>query len=257
MKQSAVNKIGHKKLEDRKLLWKELCAGLLCAAICMSLAVGCAYNDPAQTTGPAPQTAEAPPVTTEAAPQTTEPAPADITEPYAECDALFYGDSITKGNNFDELFPQLRIVDYGINGAAIQDLTERVSEVDACHPAKIFVMAGCNNLNSHNEEECVELFRGLLEALQEACPYAEIYIESMLPLDARLAMKWDCPNRAIRSFNSRLEELAGEYGMTYLDIYPLYEDHGGLNKEMTKDGVHLEYGSFGPWAEVLRPCLEP
>ena len=42
-----------------------------------------------------------------------------------------------------------------------------------------------------------------------------------------------------------------------LDIYPAYERTGGLNPDYTEDGVHLKDDAFGPWAEVLRPYLEP
>jgi len=172
------------------------------------------------------------------------------------CDAVFYGDSVTQGNNFDEIFPDLHIVDCGHGGATIEDLTGRVDEVSALHPAKIFVMAGGNNLNSRNVDQCVKLYRGLLDALREACPYAEIFVESMLPIDKQVAYSWDCPNPVIRAFNEKIKTLAEEYGMVYLDIYPAYESRDGLNKKMTTDGVHLNPDAFGPWAEIVRPYLE-
>ena len=50
---------------------------------------------------------------------------------------------------------------------------------------------------------------------------------------------------------------AEEYGLAYLDIYPAYEDRGGLNIELTEDGIHLKDDAFGPWAEIIRPYLEP
>lgn len=232
-----------------------ICAAILIMiALCLGIASGCTGSVPndtqTQTDMPqtdVPQTEE--PQTEE--PQTEEPSSSD------ECDALFYGDSITKGNNFDELFPDLRIVDKGINGATIEDLTQRVDEVDEYHPKKIFVMAGGNNLYSGNVEECVELFRGLLNALKEACPYAEIYVESMLPTDKRVAVEYDCPNRVIKGFNERLKALAEENGMTYVEIYPAYEKNGGLNKELTFDGIHLKDDAYGPWADLVRPYLEP
>lgn len=176
------------------------------------------------------------------------------------CDALFYGDSITAGNSFDEFFPELVVVDKGINGATIEDLTRRVPEVSAHHPAKIFVMAGGNNLHSNDPdhiEYCLGLFRGLLDALREACPEAEIYVESVLPMDKAIAYGSGISNRTIRSYNQGLKALSEEYGMTYLDIYPAYERTGGLNPDYTEDGVHLKDDAFGPWAEILRPYLEP
>ena len=45
--------------------------------------------------------------------------------------------------------------------------------------------------------------------------------------------------------------------MTFVDIYPAYEDRGGLNSAMTEDGIHLKDDAFGLWAEIVRPYLEP
>ena len=201
-----------------------VCAGLHLAAVCLCLLAGCAH--PASSPDPG-------------------------------CDVLFYGDSITAGGHFDEFFPELRVVNLGINGATMEDLTEWVPRVSAHHPAKIFLMAGGNNLEAGHVDACAELFRGLLDALREACPYAEIYIESMLPVEKANAYWNNCPNPVIRAFNARLEALAEEYGMPYLDIYPAYEDRGGLNGALTDDGVHLKRDAFGPWAEIVRPYLEP
>ena len=145
----------------------------------------------------------------------------------------------------------------GINGATLEDLTEWVPRVSAHHPGKIFVLAGGNNLEAGNAEACAALFRGLLDALLEACPYAEIYVESMLPADKAIASRANRPNRVVRDYNRRMEELAEEYGLPYLDIYPAYEDHGGLNSELTEDGIHLKADAFCPWAEIVRPYLEP
>ncbi|MBQ1487026.1 MAG: hypothetical protein IIZ44_11270 [Muribaculaceae bacterium] len=99
--------------------------------------------------------------------------------------------------------------------------------------------------------------RGLLDALREACPYAGIFVEGMLPADRAIAAKANRPNRVIRDFNSRVEALAAEYGMPYLDVYSAYEDRGGLNSALTEDGIHLKDDAFGPWAEIVRPYLEP
>ena len=173
-----------------------------------------------------------------------------------KCGKVVDGVYLVLLNNFDELFPELKIVDCGMGGATIELLTERVERVSANRPAKIFVMAGGNNLDYRNVDECVELYRGLLDALREACPYAEIYVESMLPIDKALAYSWECPNPTVREYNKKLAALAEEYGLTYIDIYPAYELGGGLDPKYTRDGVHLNADAFGPWAEVVRPYLE-
>ncbi|MBR6322071.1 MAG: hypothetical protein IKR59_04300 [Lachnospiraceae bacterium] len=256
----------------KKHLFKKISAVLFAGALCLSAAVGCTNRTPASgettevkttesvsaETSAAKTTEASSEETPEPGEQTSEPASEETSESETEtrCDALFYGDSITAGGNFNDFFPELLVINYGINGATIEDLTARVGEVEARHPDKIFVLAGGNNLYSGNVDECVELFRGLLGALREACPDAEIFVESMLPLDKQIALKWDCPNRIIRMYNKKLSELAEEYGLEYIEIYPVYEYQGGLNGEMTRDGIHLNDDAYGPWAEVVRPYLE-
>ncbi len=225
--------------EEKRRLPKKTRAGLLVAVMCLCLLSACAR--PAA----------------EPQPSGAAPARAPSAEPEPACDVLFYGDSLTAGGNFGEFFPGLRVVNLGINGATIGDLTGWVPRVSANHPDKIFVMAGGNDLDADNVEQCAELFRGLLDALREACPDAEIFVESMLPADKAIASRANRPNRVVRDFNARLEALAEEYGMPFLDIYPAYEVRGGLNGELTEDGIHLKADAFGPWAEIVRPYLEP
>ena len=209
-------------------------------AIALCLAAGCGQQTPEQAALPS-----------------ETPAPTETPAPFEPCDALFLGDSVTAGNPFDEIFPELSIVDLGVNGATIQDLITYVPLVDAHHPAKIFVMAGGNNLETGNVDACAELFRNLLDELMRACPYAEIYVESMLPVDKAVAYSWNLSNRAIRTYNEKLAALAEEYGLTYIEIYPAYALRGGLNSEYSRDGVHLNDDAFGPWADILRPYLLP
>ena len=174
----------------------------------------------------------------------------------SKCDVLFYGDSITARGNFSDYFPDLNVINYGFGGATIEDLISWVPRVNMKHPTKIFVLAGGNNLNSTNLEECVDLYRNLLESLLETCSYSKIYVESMLPIDKQIGTKYNCPNNVIKSFNERIELLAQEYELPYIDIYPAYESGGGLKSELTEDGVHLKSDAYGPWVEIVRPYIE-
>jgi lysophospholipase L1-like esterase len=172
--------------EAKRRLPKKTSVCLLLTAMCLCLMAGCAHPVPT------PQ------------PSASTPAQTPVPEQDSACDVLFYGDSLTAGGNFGDFFPDLQVVNLGINGATLEDLTEWVPRVSAHHPDKVFVMAGGNNLDAGNAEECTELYRGLLDALREACPDAEIFVESMLPLDKAIASKANCPNRVIRAFNGRV-----------------------------------------------------
>ncbi len=172
-----------------------------------------------------------------------------------DCDAVFFGDSITCDGNFDELFPEYRIVNLGVYGDTIEDLLRRVPEVQAERPAKIFLLGGINSLTPDNVQECQDRYAGLLDALCAACPDAALIVQSVLPVGAEV--DWNgVLNTAVRRFNEGLKSLAKEQGCTLVDLYARYEKDGALDPTLTRDGVHLNFTAYGPWAEAVRPMIE-
>ena len=195
-------------------------------------------------------TMEVPAVTTtEADTRTTASTPASFA-----CDAVFFGDSITCDGNFDQLFPGLRIVNLGVYGDTIEDLLSRVPEVRAENPAKIFLLGGINALRPDNGAECLSQYTCLLDALRDACPNAEIIVQSVLPVAAELDQD-GLENEVVRRFNAALAPLAGEKGCAFADLYAAYEADGALNPTLTRDGLHLNFTAYGPWAEVIAKYL--
>ena len=172
-----------------------------------------------------------------------------------DCDAVFFGDSITCDGNFDELFPEYRIVNLGVYGDTIEDLIRRVPDVRAENPKQIFLLVGINSLTPNNGEACLIQYAELLDALRAACPEAELIVQSVLPVGTEL--DWDGGlNKAVRSFNEGLKALAGERDCPFVDLYALYEQDGALNPTLTRDGVHLNFNAYGPWAAAIRPMIE-
>lgn len=170
------------------------------------------------------------------------------------CDAVFFGDSITADGNFDELFPTLRIVNLGVYGDTLEDLLSRVSEVQKADPETIFLLGGINCLRPDNGELCLEQYENLLDALQNACPQAEICVQSVLPVAASIDRDGR-ENDAVRSFNNALSTLAKKKGCQFADLYAAYETNGALNPALTRDGLHLNFNAYGPWAETVRQFL--
>ena len=172
------------------------------------------------------------------------------------CDALFFGDSITADSNFDEFYPELRVVNLGVYGDTLKDLLRRVPEVRAEKPARIFLLGGINSLVSVGVEECVRQYDELLTALRTACPDAALYVESVLPVGEDFDLRQDPLNDAVRAFNQGVRELAGRYGLTWVDIWSVYEKDGVLDPALTRDGLHLNFTAYGPWAELIAPYLK-
>ena len=170
------------------------------------------------------------------------------------CDAAFFGDSITCDGNFDELLPGLRVVNLGVYGDTIGDLRRRVEQLKAEEPAVIFLLGGINSLRPDNVADCLEEYRALLEEIAAACPRSGLVVQSVLPVGAELDPE-GAQNRAVRSFNQGLRSLSAEKGLSYLDLWPCYEKNGALDPNLTRDGLHLNFNAYGPWAEAAEPYL--
>jgi lysophospholipase L1-like esterase len=62
-------------------------------------------------------------------------------------------------------------------------------------------------------------------------------------------------NRIV-SLNSKLKKLADIQKITFINLFPLYEDNDGkLQKEITADGLHLLPEAYGKWVEKIRTIV--
>ena len=171
-----------------------------------------------------------------------------------DCDAVFFGDSITCDGNFDELFPALRVVNLGVYGDTLEQMLYRVPEVRAEKPARIFLLGGINSLLPDNVEKCLEQYELLLDELRTACPEAQLVVESVLPVADYLDPE-GAENEAVRRFNEGIAKLAEEKGCGFADLWAVYEKNGALDRAQTRDGLHLNFNAYGPWAEAVAPVF--
>lgn len=163
---------------------------------------------------------------------------------------VFFGDSITADSKFEEYFPDRSIVNLGVYGDTLRDLLARVDAVQAANPERIFLLGGINSLQPDNVERCVEQYAELLDELRRVCPDARICVESVLPVGTELDPDGSV-NDAVRRFNAALVTLAEEKGCDYADLYAAYEQDGALNPALTRDGIHLNFTAYGPWADCI------
>ena len=171
------------------------------------------------------------------------------------CDAVFFGDSITADSNFDELFPELRIVNLGVYGDTLEELLARVPEVQVQRPARIFLLGGINCLREDRFDRCVTEYAALLDALRSACPDAELIVQSVLPVSGDITDPRLLTNDTIRRFNTEIQALAAQHGCAYVDLWTAYEKDGQLDPALTRDGLHLNFTAYGTWAELIAPYL--
>ncbi len=166
-------------------------------------------------------------------------------------DVCFFGDSITRGAKFQDYFKDKRICNLGITGDTISGMTGRTDMVASVHPKKVFVMAGINDLISgKNPEQCVENYRFLLQGLQKDVPEAEIYVQSVLPINPEKYGKKIDLLRIVR-FNDMLSAMSNECNVVFIDVYSEYEKNDKMPEELTVDGIHLRENAYEYWAKKI------
>jgi lysophospholipase L1-like esterase len=175
---------------------------------------------------------------------------------------VFAGDSITDNNEWHETFKG-PIYNRAIGGDTTAGILDILDEIIKYHPAKLFLMAGINDLNQkYEKEEVVENYKQILERTKNESPETEIYIHSILPVNLELAQPKVIGNEEfeladIEWINGELKKLQNEYNFTFLDLHPMFADKNNqLKKEYTNDGVHLTGKAYKLWEEFIRKYVE-
>lgn len=174
---------------------------------------------------------------------------------HQEFDVVFFGNSITRGSDFQTFFPTLKILNLGYTGDNLSGMLRRVPALQAAMPKKIFIMAGTNDLVHLSIDKYVQHYDALLAAIHDSLPKAQIYIESIIPSNHQMAHY--APNDKIREANAQIKSLAQEKGYTFIDLYSLYADKNDeLPANLTTDGVHLYPQAYKRWADAIRPFVD-
>lgn len=171
-------------------------------------------------------------------------------------DVCFFGDSITRGGDFQNCFPSKTVCNFGISGDTLAGMLKRVDMISLVSPQYIFVMAGINDLLSGRAEKtCVEGYCRLLDTIRSQNPKATLYVQSVLPINPEKCQK-RFDTKKIVQFNVALAALCKEKDITYIDVHALYEENGCLPSEQTKDGLHLYPHAYTPWMNKIRSYID-
>lgn len=188
------------------------------------------------------------------------------------------GDSLSLWFPSNLLPAEATWLNQGISGETSYGLLKRVKFFDQTKPQTIFVMVGINDLiKGVRGETVVANQREIVRHLKAAHPQATIVIQSILPhggdrasrryLDSikgdpapkeRQQPLWvdrlpTISSRWIRTINKKLERIAQDEGVEYLDLYSDFADtQGYIREELTTDGLHLSVAGYALWRSKLQ-----
>ena len=140
-------------------------------------------------------------------------------------DLVFLGDSITDEGEWAELFNQPHIKNRGISSDTTIGVLDRLHEIIAPQPRKLFLMIGVNDLSNlgRSPAEIIQTYTEILTQIRERSPQTIVFIQSVLPIHQTLFLG-STTNSKIRSLNEQLQRLADEFSYPYLDLHSHFTD---------------------------------
>ena len=180
--------------------------------------------------------------------------------PVDSTNIVMFGNSLTNGCEWHELFNDQRVINRGITGDIVQGLQDRLEPVINGKPAKIFLLIGANDVSHHLTADSIAgAITDLVARIRRESPDTKLYVESILPINQSFHRykNMDGKEPIIREINSLIAPRVTELGATWLDVTPIFADEeGNLKKEFTNDGLHLLGPGYLAWREFLLPYIK-
>jgi lysophospholipase L1-like esterase len=173
--------------------------------------------------------------------------------------ALFIGDSITEGFDFNRFFPGKDFINHGYSGYSSEEVLDIMSaDWFSKKPEIIFICIGTNDLaRCVDIEEIAGNISMMVNNIRNNCGEdSQIYITSLFPTRHNPPR----PNPVIKKANLRLHSLADLLQVRYLHLNPFFSDYNAqLRRDFTDDGLHLNEKAYQLWVDLLKqlPFLNP
>jgi hexosaminidase len=179
--------------------------------------------------------------------------------PITSGDVIFLGNSITNGSEWDELFGDPHLKNRGISGDVTAGVLNRLDEVTARKPAKIFLLIGVNDLAAGRSPDSVVLniFR-IANRINQETPSTRLYVQSILPINDAFNKFPNHVNKGeqIKQVDLLLKAGAVLNHYTFVDLYPSFcNAEGKLDAANTNDGLHEKGTGYMLWKHLIYPYV--
>ncbi len=168
---------------------------------------------------------------------------------------VMLGNSLTQSCEWSELMQNPKIVNRGIAGDMTGGLIMRLNEITQHQPTKIFLMIGVNDLSVHSLDDILKNYESIVADILLKTPSTKLYLQSILPVNNQVRNSGKS-NLDIVFLNKKIENIATENGLVFLNLHPLFVDEEGeLNSNLTQDGIHLDASGYLIWKKELQKYL--
>jgi lysophospholipase L1-like esterase len=182
---------------------------------------------------------------------------ADKASPPPKHEIVFVGSSTIRRWDVASYFPDLKIINRGIDGTELSDAVKYIDRLVLRHePRLVVVYAGDNDIGSGKISEQVSVdFERFVRAVHTRLPQTRILYIGIKPSPLRWLQvdRMRLANQVIRSICERDDRLA----FLDFDNLMLGWDEKPREELYAEDGLHLSPQGYQLWTAVLRQYLTP
>ena len=170
-------------------------------------------------------------------------------------DIIFLGNSITAGTDWNELLQSKKVKNRGISGDITYGVLERLKDITAGKPAKIFLLIGINDISRNiTDEKIIENFSRIVSRIRTESPRTRIYLHTLMPVNHtfdKFKNHYGKDEHILR-VNEAIRKMADNKKVFMIDLYPNFLDNDNRMKaEFTHDGLHLTAAGYQVWKKIL------
>jgi len=178
-------------------------------------------------------------------------------EPIKQGRVIFLGNSITEFADWQKLLGDSTIINRGIAADNTFGVLDRLDDVIAREPSKLFIKIGINDISQDIPVNIIakNIFT-IVQRVKAKCPQTKIYVHSILPTNDNAKKEYPeafNKNSQVNEVNNRLKQNE-KMGFTYIDINMLLRDsQGKLDPQYADaDGLHLNEAGYAVWVKLLK-----
>lgn len=177
--------------------------------------------------------------------------------PTSKEDIILLGDSLTDQGEWQELLKNINVKNRGISGDTTDGVLNRLDQIIAGQPKKIFILIGANDFwwEKKSIDKLLQNYKLILDTLKQKAPNVKVYVQSLLPVNnTNFDVALD--NSTLSEFNQQLEQIVKDYPYQYINLYPHFlNKENQLSLQYTTDGVHLSVPGYLVWKNQIEKYI--
>lgn len=167
-------------------------------------------------------------------------------------DIVFVGNSLTEAFPVSELFGP-HVKNRGIGGNKTSHILNRIGDIAKCHPRKLFIEAGVNDIVFGNSvDSAFNNYVEIIKLVKQTSPKTLINVQSILPT----CKDYEKYNEKVLELNKKLRSYCDFEGVRYIDIYNHVVLYASLDSTLTSDGIHLNGKGYNIWYRILQKHMQ-